>query len=83
MATTNASIRQAIATAVEVRIQPAEMVALLDRAIAAAHLGGLAVVQYSVAGRSVSRPIDQALELRRYYADLAAAGGGVFALAEF
>ncbi len=81
--TTNAEISAAITDAETLDVLPAQMVALIDRAIAAAHVAGLAVINYSINGRSRTVSLDAALNMRKYYANLASAGGVIFQPAEF
>jgi hypothetical protein len=80
IAATIAEIQTALAAARVAGITPADMVALLDVAIAApAALDGKLVASYSIAGRSQTLAIRDAMELRKYYHDLAkddASNGG-------
>lgn len=81
---TNAEIRTAIDEAISLAVSPSDMVALLDKAIAAAHLSGMATASYSIAGRARTIAIANAIEMRRYYAGLGGANGGmIFAGVEF
>lgn len=82
---TNAAITAAITEATDLGLTPSQMVAILDRAIAAAHVdhGGLPAVTYSTGTRSRTISLRDAMDLRRYYAGLGTGGGFVFIGAEF
>lgn len=81
---TDAEIRAGLEQADQLAIQPAQMVALLDRGIAAAVLHGAPTVSYQIAGRSRQIGLSEARELRAYYASLGGSTGGVVSqLVEF
>ncbi len=80
---TNTEISAAITDAESLDVQPAQMVALIDKALASAHISGLAVVNYSINGRSRTVSLESAMSLRKYYASLAGAGGVIFQPLEF
>jgi hypothetical protein len=81
----NADLRTAITDAVALAIKPEEMVALLDKAIAAALIGedasgagqtaGLPAVTLSVGGHSRTLAFREAQDMRDYYARQ---GAGVY-----
>ncbi len=79
----NTTIAAAIADAQALAVTPEQIVALLDKAIAAAFVGGLAVVTYAIAGRSRTIDLASARELRSYYAGLNAGGGMIYQGIEF
>lgn len=88
MAVTLAQIREAIDEAEQAAITPADLVTLLDYAIAKAlAVGGSAgvpSVTYTIGGHSRTLGLDQARALRDYYAKRSGAGGGfAFGLVEF
>lgn len=84
MAATNSQIQAAISDAESLNVTPTQMVALLDKAIAAAHLDGLATASYTIAGRTRQVALTEAKELRKYYAGISGGGGGtIFIGAEF
>lgn len=56
-----------LAAAVAANITPAQMVAILDVAIAYAVSKGDVTVSYTMAGNTVQRSLDQAQRLRAYY----------------
>lgn len=80
---TNAEISAAITDAETLGVTPAQMVALIDKAIASAHVSGLAVVSYTINGRSRTVSMESALSTRKYFANLAAGGGIVLQPIEF
>lgn len=61
------AIQTDLANAVAAGITPAQMVALLDVAIAFAVSKGDITVSYTMAGQTVARSLDQARALRAYY----------------
>lgn len=80
----DSDIRTAITGAEALAITPAEMVALLDRAIAEFYAGNgagatVGMVSYSIGGRSVTKSIDHALKARDYFHERAKeeSSGGV------
>jgi hypothetical protein len=83
MTSTNAQISAAITDAETLGVTPAQMVALLDKAIASAFVSGLAVLTYTINGRSRTVSLTDARALRKYYSDLVAGGGVVFQPIEF
>lgn len=83
MAVNRHKIRDAITDAADLAVTAAEMVQLLDRAIAGAIADGLPTVSYSVGGRSRQLGVREAQEMRRYYASLGDGGGIVVQTAEF
>ena len=62
-----AAIQTAAAQAVAAALTPAQMVALLDVAIAFAISKGDITVSYQMAGQQVTRSLEQARGLREYY----------------
>jgi hypothetical protein len=80
---TNAVISAAITDAESLGVTPAQMVALLDKAIASAFVSGLAVLTYTINGRSRTVSLTDARALRKYYSDLAAGGGFIVQPIEF
>lgn len=78
---TSQDIQAAIAEAKGLAILAEDMVALLDRALAAAiAIGGsaeVASVTYTVAGRSRTLAIAEFRTLRQYYAGISGSAGGI------
>lgn len=81
--TSNTDISAAIVDAQALAVSPDQMVSLLDKAIAAAFVSGLAVITYTISGRSRTVDIAVARDLRSYYAALAGDGGVRFQGVEF
>lgn len=80
---TNEAITAAITSAETLAVEPSQVVALIDKAIAASLINGLPVVSLSIAGQSREIAIEAATALRRHYASLAAGGGMVAQEVEF
>jgi hypothetical protein len=80
---TNAEISAAISDAEALEVSPAQMVALLDKGLAAASISGLPVINYTINGRSRTISIDAALTMRKYYSSLASGGGFLTSPIEF
>lgn len=75
---TDAEITAALTAAASLAIDPSQMVALLDRSIAAGLTDdGRVLVSVGADGTSVSYSLDQAMRLREYYAGLGGMSGGI------
>ena len=73
---TNSDITAAITSAESLDLTPAQMVLLLDRAIAEAVITRKTVVSYTIGGRTVQTSIQGLKDLRQYYQDQSAADDG-------
>lgn len=83
---TVASIQSALVAARTLQISNADMVSLLDQAIAGAFVdasGSLAVTTVSSDGNSITMSLDSAQRLRSYYAQLGDCGGCFSQAGEF
>jgi hypothetical protein len=80
---TNAEIAAAITDAESLNVEPAQMVALIDKAMAAALISGLPTASYTINGRSRTIGLMEARLLRKYYSDLASGGGFITQPIEF
>ena len=81
---TNNKITAAINEAETLNVTPAQMVALIDRAIAEFYVGSSLVVSYSIGGRQVTKSLSEAKAAREYYHRLDMQDrGAVTGLADF
>jgi hypothetical protein len=62
-----AALPAALAAATAAAPSPAQMVALIDAAIAVAVATGDVTVGYTINGRSITKSLEQARQLREYY----------------
>ena len=75
---TDSEILAALTGAAALDIDPAQMVALIDRSIAAGLTDdGRVVISVGADGATTSFSVDQAMRLREYYASLAGRSGGM------